>query len=44
VEFGRFHDTIQAVGRYWLGTNLSSGAPGGMPATAGDRGASGRGG
>jgi CheY-like chemotaxis protein len=44
VEFGRFYDTIQAVGRYWLRTNLSGGAPGGTPATAGDRGASGRGG
>jgi hypothetical protein len=44
VEFARFYDTIQDVGRYWLGTNLAAGVPGGAHATAGDRGASGRGG
>jgi two-component system, response regulator len=44
VEFARFYDTIQAIGRYWLGTNLSAGVAHGSPATAGDRGASGRGG
>jgi CheY-like chemotaxis protein len=44
VEFARFYETIQAIGRYWLGTNLSAGAPGAAHATAGDRRASGRGG
>ena len=44
VEFARFYDTIQAVGRYWLGTNLSAGTPGVAHATAGDRRVSGRGG
>jgi CheY-like chemotaxis protein len=44
VEFARFYDTIQAVGRYWLGTNLSPAAPGGSPAIAGDRGTPARGG
>jgi CheY-like chemotaxis protein len=44
VEFARFYETIQAVGRYWLGTNLSASAPGAAPATVADRGASGRGG
>jgi two-component system, response regulator len=44
VEFAPFYETIQAIGRYWLGTNLSPGAPGAGHATAGDRGASGRGG
>jgi CheY-like chemotaxis protein len=44
VEFARFYDTIQAVGRYWLGTNLAAGPAGAAHATAGDRGASGRGG
>ena len=43
VEFARFYDTIQAIGRYWLGTNLSAGPPAGAPATTGDRRASGRG-
>lgn len=43
VGFARFHQTIQAVGRYWLGTNL---APAAAPpgATADGRGASARGG
>ena len=44
VEFARFYDMIQTVGRYWLRTNLAAGAPGGAQATAGDRGAPGRGG
>jgi CheY-like chemotaxis protein len=43
VEFARFCDTIQTVGRYWLGTNLSAGPPGVAHATTGYRGASGRG-
>jgi CheY-like chemotaxis protein len=43
VEFARFYDTIQAVGRYWLRTNLSGG-PGGASATAADSRASARGG
>ncbi len=41
VEFPRFYQTIQAIGRYWLGNNLTATA-GARPATAGDRGASGR--
>jgi two-component system response regulator len=28
VEFARFYDIIQTVGRYWLRTNLAAGAPG----------------
>ncbi|HEY9504349.1 MAG TPA: response regulator [Gemmatimonadales bacterium] len=48
VEFARFYETIQAIGRYWLGTNLSAGGAGGAyaagGATAGHRGASARGG
>jgi two-component system, response regulator len=43
VEFAAFYQTIQAIGRYWLGTNLAAGAPAGSPATVGDRRASGRG-
>ena len=43
VEFTSFYQTIQAIGRYWLGTNLAARAPGGSPATVGGRGASGRG-
>ena len=42
VEFMRFYHTIQAVGRYWLGTNLVPAAPG--PATMEGRGASAGGG
>jgi hypothetical protein len=34
VEFPRFYQTIQAVGRYWLATNLSAVASG-PPATNG---------
>jgi CheY-like chemotaxis protein len=41
VEFPRFYHTIQAIGRYWLGTNLTAAAAP-RPATAGDRGASAR--
>lgn len=37
VEFASFQGTIQAIGRYWLGTNLTGGAPGGYPATVGGR-------
>jgi two-component system response regulator len=44
VEFAPFYETIQAISRYWLGTNLSPGAAGAGHPTAGDRGASGRGG
>jgi CheY-like chemotaxis protein len=43
VDFARFYDTVQAIGRYWLGTNLSAGPPAGAHATTGDRRASGRG-
>lgn len=42
VEFSRFYHTIQAVGRYWLGTNLTAVASAGTPATIGGAGASGR--
>ena len=42
VEFPRFYHTIQSIGRYWLGTNLSAVASAAPPATAGGRGASGR--
>jgi two-component system, response regulator len=44
VEFARFYDTIQAIGRYWLGTNLAGGAPGGSPATVAEHKAPSRGG
>jgi two-component system response regulator len=44
VEFARFYQTIQAIGRYWLGTNLAPGASGGSHATMGARGASAPGG
>jgi two-component system response regulator len=44
VEFQRFYDTIQAVGRYWLGTNLAAvAAAAASPATAAGREASMRG-
>jgi two-component system, response regulator len=43
VEFQRFYHTIQAIGRYWLGTNLTAGPPGGTRATMGTRRAAGRG-
>ena len=41
VDFPRFYDTIQSIGRYWLGTNLTAVASA-APATAGGGGASGR--
>jgi two-component system, response regulator len=44
VEFARFYDTVQAIARYWLAINLRAGTSGIAHATAGDRGASGRGG
>jgi CheY-like chemotaxis protein len=44
VEFAAFYQAIQSVGRYWLQTNVAAGTPAGAHATAGDRGASGRGG
>ena len=44
VEFVHFHATIQAIGRYWLGTNVAAGTPGGAYATAEGRRASGSGG
>jgi two-component system response regulator len=40
VEFMRFYHTIQAIGRYWLATNLA--AAGGSHASVGGRGTSGR--
>jgi two-component system response regulator len=42
VEFMRFYHTIQAIGRYWMGTNLAAGAPAGAHATVRGHGASGR--
>ncbi len=42
VEFRHFYQTIQAIGRYWLDTNLVAGAPGPTPVAAG-RGIPGRG-
>jgi two-component system, response regulator len=44
VEFVPFYHIIQAIWRYWLGTNLSPGPSAGPPATLAERGASGRGG
>ena len=44
VGFARFQQTIQAVGRYWLGTNLAAAATAPPGATADARGASARGG
>ena len=41
-DFAGFYDTIQTVGRYWLGTNLSPGVPGAAHPATGDRRASGR--
>jgi two-component system, response regulator len=43
VDFAAFYATIQAVGRYWLGINLSAPASSPAPATVAGRGASGRG-
>lgn len=40
VEFAAFHGTIQAIGRYWLTTNLTAAAAGGPPATVAGRRAS----
>jgi two-component system, response regulator len=44
VEFARFYHAIQAIGRYWLETNLAAGAsaPAGSHATVSGPGASGR--
>jgi two-component system response regulator len=44
VAFARFYQTIQAIGRYWLGTNLAATAAIAPAATAHSRGASARGG
>ncbi|HEY7614229.1 MAG TPA: response regulator [Gemmatimonadales bacterium] len=45
VEFPAFYQTIQAIGRYWLGINLPvAAASAGAAATVSGRGASGRGG
>ena len=44
VEFARFYETIQSVGRYWLETNVAPATPSGGHATTGERGALGRGG
>ena len=43
VEFMPFYHTIQAVGRYWLGTNMAAGIPTPPPAAASRGGAAGRG-
>ena len=44
VEFTAFYQTIQAIGRYWLGINLAAGTSAVSAETVGERGASGRGG
>ena len=44
VEFTRFYHTIQAIGRYWLGTNLVPAPAATSHATVGGRGASAGGG
>ncbi len=44
VEFTRFYQVIQAIGRYWLGTNLVPAPAAVTHATAGGRSASARGG
>ena len=44
VEFMQFYHAIQAIGRYWLGSNLAPTASSGSHATAASRRASGPGG